>query len=95
MYTCRDKEKHAILVMLGVTCRVGLSPQIRRLYSRNSKAAISLTFDLHCKAIAALIVLDYSALSSYLRTLPRVHILQYMVSAFLTYLFNLFKIYII
>ena len=33
--------------------QIRLSPQIRLLYGIKSKAAISLTFDLHCKSIAA------------------------------------------
>ena len=42
---------------------VGLSPQIRRLYEIKSKAAISFTFSLNWKQIAAF--LFYSELSSY------------------------------
>ena len=33
------------------------SPQIRRLYIIKRKAAMSLPFDLHCKAIAALFLI--------------------------------------
>ena len=33
--------------------------QIGQLYAIKTKAAISLTFDLHCKAIAALIFIPY------------------------------------
>ena len=40
--------------LCGLKSSVWLSPQIRLLYGIKSKAAISLTLDLHCKAIAAL-----------------------------------------
>ena len=36
-----------------------LSPQIRLLYGIKGMAAISLPFDLHCKAIAALFFISY------------------------------------
>ena len=45
-----------------------LSPQIKQLCGIKSKAAISLTFDLHCKAKSCHV--PVSVLSSYLRTLP-------------------------
>ena len=40
--------------MIDLCVVVGLYPQIRLLYGIKSEAAFSLTFDLHCKAIAAL-----------------------------------------
>ena len=43
-------------------------PQIRRQYGIKSKAAINLTFDSHCKTIAALFFIMYCRL--FLRTLP-------------------------
>ena len=39
--------------VMQLVSQLGLSPQIRLLYGIKSKAAINLTFNLHCKAIAA------------------------------------------
>ena len=41
---------------------LGHSPQIGLLHGIKSKAAISLTFDLHCKEIAALLFIPYCSL---------------------------------
>ena len=48
-----------------------LYPQIKLLYGITSKAAISLTFNLHCKVIAALFSIPYSHPTLYLRTLQK------------------------
>ena len=47
------------------------SPQIRLPYRIKSKAAISLTFNLHCKSNSCFVI--YSVLSSYLMTSPCKH----------------------
>ena len=57
----RQSEAPTLLVFIYLC---GLSLQIRQLYGikMKSKAAISLTFDSHCKLIAALLFILYSRL---------------------------------
>ena len=58
-----------------VRCYNGwISPQIRRLYAINSKAAISLTLDSHCESDSCLVL--YSRLSSYVRTVPNWYLVR-------------------
>ena len=52
-------NKYRILYDIIPWCIKGLYPQLRLLYGIKSKAAISLTFDLHCEAIAALFFMTY------------------------------------